>query len=66
MYVYNVVKKWAKDKWNANVVRLTNNQTLPLGFTHERKCVHMIFKAMSIKSEANYYSCRWLTKEAYH
>jgi len=45
------------------VVKQISNQTLTLGPTHEQKHVHMIFKGMFTRSEANSCSCKQSTKE---
>jgi hypothetical protein len=62
-HVHNVVRKWAEDKQNANVVGRINNQTSTHGLTHEQKCVHMISKRAYTKNELNSYSCRQSVKK---
>jgi hypothetical protein len=65
-WVRSDVRKWAGDRRKIGVVRRTNNQALALKPAYERRCVHMIFEGMFVKSKANSYSCRWSTKEAYN
>jgi len=61
--VQSVVSKWAEDKWNLGVVRKINNQTPALGLAHECRCALMILKGMSIRSEANFCSCKQSIKK---
>jgi len=47
--VHLIVRKWAKDKWNASVVGRVNYQTNATKFTQDWKHVHMVFKGAYIK-----------------
>jgi hypothetical protein len=52
-WVRNVVRKWTKDKQNANVLGRANNKVSALGPAHEQKYVCMIFEETFIRSDTN-------------
>jgi hypothetical protein len=54
----NIVKKWIKDKWNANVLGWVNNQVPATKLAQDRKHVHVVAKGTSIRNVANSCSCR--------
>jgi hypothetical protein len=49
--VHSVVKKWAEDKWNVNVVGQVNNQVFAPRPTHKWRDVLMVSEGTSIKNE---------------
>jgi len=62
-WIWNVVRKWTKEKQNERVLGWINNQTPTTGPTHEWKRVRITSKGTSIKSKVNSCLCNCSIKK---
>ncbi len=61
--IWNVVRKWAENKWNEGMIGWANNHAHIVRLAWERKHVRITSKKTFAKSEINFCSCSWSIKE---